>query len=285
MVFITETKRVKNLRNDIIKEIPKSPNDKEALQALEAKVLTDLFIIYANWRIRFIQPRIRNIKISPGAKNDIKWKSLSNEISTFLEKVKNGEDLTPNLSTRVHKAGFSLAASKKSPQNDKSWEDKDFLLNVMGYHHFHLGRKKNAGGFVERTDDVLFAKVTRNEFEVIGIFDHTVFESTREPSNQITVEKERLYNTYDNDSLHSILSGITLSGHSTRTIFPMIDYVNVIQEIDPQLDDNVFVEKLFNESNLFIPKKTNLIWKFRYLDLGVLDKRSNTYFVFRRGPN
>ncbi len=284
MVCMPETKRIKNLRNDIIKKIPKIPNNKETLQVLEAKPLTDLFIIYANWAIRFIQPRIRNIKISPEAKNDKKWKSLSNKISTFLEKVKNGEDLTPNLSKRVHEKGFSLAASKSQP-NDKSWEDKDFLLNVMGYYHFHLGVKKNNRGLAERTDDVLFAKVTRNEFEVIGIFDHTVFDTSIEPSNQITVERKRLYETFDNGSLHSILSSITMSGHATRTIFPMIDYVNVIKEIDPKLDDSAYIERLFNESNLSIPKRTNLIWTFRYLDLGVLDKRSNAYFVFRYGPN
>jgi hypothetical protein len=50
------------------------------------------------------------------------------------------------------------------------WSDKDFLLNVMGYHHFHLGTAVQRRGYVDRTDDLIFAEVRRDTFTVIAIF-------------------------------------------------------------------------------------------------------------------
>ena len=63
----------------------------------------------------------------------------------------------------------------KTPKPD-SWADKDFLLNVMGLHHFHLGLTKETAGHMTRTNQVLFASVTREELEILGLFDHAAFE-------------------------------------------------------------------------------------------------------------
>jgi hypothetical protein len=67
------------------------------------------------------------------------------------------------------------------------WADKDMLLNVMGYHHFHFDAAPHNR---VRSDDVLFAHVTRETFTVIGIFDHAVFEV--DPAKPMMAERNRL---------------------------------------------------------------------------------------------
>ena len=46
----------------------------------------------------------------------------------------------------------------------------------MGYHHLHFDAAPSSQ---VRSDDVLFAHVTRDTLTVVGIFNHTVFEATQ----------------------------------------------------------------------------------------------------------
>ena len=56
--------------------------------------------------------------------------------------------------------------------NTVTWEDKDFLLNVMGLHHFHLGLRQEKSGLMGRTVEVVFAHVSRDTVDILGLFDH-----------------------------------------------------------------------------------------------------------------
>jgi hypothetical protein len=94
--------RVKRFRRDIIKAIPKFPNDKLTKAALEKKSLGSLLIDYANWRIRFIAQRPRKLVVEPTASNDPRWRGLHDEIQAVLRKAEVGDDLTPYLSPRPH---------------------------------------------------------------------------------------------------------------------------------------------------------------------------------------
>jgi hypothetical protein len=173
-----ESKRVRALRLGLAKQIPKFPNDKASLQSLERKPLGSLLIDYANWAIRYVAPRPRKVIIEPTASMDSRWKVLQKDIAAFLEKVKRGDDLTPHLSLEPHTRGYTPAASAQGPDVDR-WADKDMLLNVMGYHHFHLNMTIEPKGFASRKveNEILFAHVTREEFTVVGIFDHSVFST------------------------------------------------------------------------------------------------------------
>ena len=101
-----------------------------------------------------------------------------------------GHDLKPYLSLMAHRHGFVLDGSQDSP----SWEHKDFLLNVMGLHHFHLGTRREQRGHMARTNDVLFAFVNRKTFEILGLFDHTVFDAEE---GLLSDERERIWSTYE----------------------------------------------------------------------------------------
>jgi hypothetical protein len=134
---MAEPKRITAFRLAIAKQIPKFPNDKTSLQALEAKSLGSLLIDYANWAIRYIAPRSRTVVVEQSASSDPRWQSLGAHIQALLKKAEDGDDLTPHLSPQTHRRGFTPAASVPGP-NVNRWADKDMLLNVMGYHHLHL---------------------------------------------------------------------------------------------------------------------------------------------------
>jgi len=291
MVDVMQSKRIKKLRDEIISAIPRVPNNKESLLALQNKHLTDLLIVFINWQLRFIGQWERRVVIEDSAKNDDRWNLLDKKIESFLDKVRKGEDLNPFLSLQASKRGFSLSADNPSSTED-SWDDKDFILNVMGYHHFHLGEVKTGMIYAERTNDVLFARVTRDTFTVLAILNHSVFESPDNPSEPLTRDREFLWSIFDERSMRGTLPGsiivpsmIATSGHSLNTVRATLEYVRVIKEIDPKLDDIEFVRSLYEGSGIKEINSKKLVWHFRHLDLGIFDPVSGFLWIFRYGPN
>jgi len=153
-----ESKRITKLKKEIIKAIPKFPNNRDTVKILEGFSLRELLLYYLNWNYRFVPQRPRSIHIFEAAKSNTRWKDYAQEIHLLLNKAKNGEDLYPHLSLKAHNKAFTPNTTKKDVGVDK-WEDKDFLLTIMGHHHFHLSSKIEAKGYSSRTDDVLFARV------------------------------------------------------------------------------------------------------------------------------
>lgn len=284
-----ESKRLKKLRSNIIKQIPKFPNNKATKEFLEQKSLKSIFIDYINWASRYVPPRKRKIRNEPTATNDPRWKILRNEIDAFLTKVRNGDDLTPHLSLQAHKQGFTPASASRDPNVDK-WADKDFLLNVMGFHHFHLGITVETAGHVTRTDEVLFAEVTRDQFNVVAIFDHTVFEKTDKVTKSMTAERDRLWDLFTKISSRGVSPGsvyvpsmIMTSGHSMHHVMLADRYGHVVHEIDSKIDDPSFVDSLYVDAGVSPPPRPKLKWHFNYLDLGLLDEAQNMFFIFQMG--
>lgn len=287
----TESKRVKTFRLGIAKEIPKFPNDNATLKALEASSLDSLLIHYNNWAIRYVSPRPRIVSIESTAPSDSRWSKLKSEIATFLEKVEIGVDLTPHLSLEPHTRGYTPASAKKGTETER-WADKDFLLNVMGYHHFHIGPAVRPDGFATRTDDLLFARLSRDHFTVVAIFDHSVFERPSNPTTAMTKERERLWKVFDEHSAKGLAPGtvyipsmITTSGHTVHVVRLADEYARVVREVDPQLDDIAYIKGLYESAGVPYPKKPKLKWHLNFLDLGLLEATSNSFFVFRYGPN
>lgn len=170
-----ESKRIRKLLDDIIKTVPRFPNDKSSKPDLEQRSRAALLTVYFNWRIRFVSRGVRAVTTRKSATSDRRWRLLKPDIYVFLDKVRQGDDLTPHLSLKAWQEGYAPAAHAPEMVADR-WADKDFLLNVMGFHHFHLGTTLENKGFVTRTDVVLFAHVTRTTFDVLGLFDHSVFD-------------------------------------------------------------------------------------------------------------
>lgn len=286
-----DSKRIEKFREEIIKDIPRVPNNKDSLNKLKSKNLTDLLIIYVNWKIRFVSQRKRDVIIEQTAKADKRWVDLKDKIETFLEKVRNGDDLTPYLSLLAGKNGFTLAAESPATR-EEAWDDKDFLLNVMGYHHFHLGELKPGQYHAERTNEVLFASVKKDTFTVLAILDHSAFEKTVDHTVPMTKDREYLWKLSDDRSKRSVLPNglylhgmVMLSGHKLEIVILAQEYVRLIKEIDPKLDDIEFVRTLFKGSGLEIHKKTEFRWTFNHLNLCIFDKRTGYTGVYKWGPN
>jgi hypothetical protein len=284
---VVESKRVEAFRLEIAKKIPKFPNNRASLKALQSKSLGALLIDYGNWAIRYIAPRVRALAIEPTATADPRWKSLALEVQSMLDKVRSGADLTPHLSLQPHTRGFTPAAAEPGPDVDR-WADKDMLLNVMGYHHLHFDA---APGNSMRSDDVLFAHVTRDEFAVVGIFNHSVFEQTQ-LNAAMTSERERLWQIFDERSLRGHAHGvvivstlITNSGHSFDVKQAASDCARTITKTDPHLDDPNYVRSLYEQASIPLPERPKLEWHLHLLDLGLLNKSVGAFFCLRKGPN
>jgi hypothetical protein len=281
-----ESRRVRAFRLALAKQIPKFPNTRETLKVLEAKPLGQLLIDYANWAIRYVAPRPRTVQVEPTASSDPRWHSLAGDIQRLLTKVEQGNDLTPHLSRQPHTRGFTPAASAPGPDVDR-WADKDMLLNVMGYHHFHLDAAPHDR---MRSDNVIFAHVTRDRFTVVGIFNHAVFDAP-DPVKPMTAERDRLWQIFETRATCGappnsvvILSMTATSGHSMYFTNLAKCYARVIKKIDPKLDDPIYVRGLYQQAGVPLPKNPKLRWELKVLDLGLLDRRTDFFVALCKGP-
>lgn len=291
MTSLEKSKRANAFQRGLVKAIPRFPNDKASLQALEAKTLTDLLITYIGWRLRYVAARPRRVTGVANLDADPRLARLKPNIDGFVKVAEAGEDLTPYLSLQPHSRGYAPAADPKTPKPD-SWADKDVLLNIMGLHHFHLGLTKEAAGHISRTDEVLFASVTRDELEILGFFDHTAFEHKDDGS--MTPERKKLWAAYEMREAAGLLPGqlsvggfgglgITLSSQPSAVVLAAQCHVRIMRQIDPQLDDPAYVRMLYPEGQ--VPARPKLKWHYRHLDFGLLDERAKFFGLLKRGPN
>lgn len=108
---------------------------------------------YVNLQRRRVRTRIRVVAVAKGL---VVPAPRRDALDSLLRKMSAGEDLNPHLS--------------RSVLRDANYDDA--LLNDWGMHHFHLGTRLEADGFVERTNDVVFAIVHWDRVFVAGIGRH-----------------------------------------------------------------------------------------------------------------
>ena len=290
---IENTKRVRALRSNLIKRIPRSPNNKASLDAIKSEKLTELLRIYINWCLRHVACRPRKVTGLSKLDGDIRAVRLKPNIEAFVRAVETGDDLTAYLSLKIHKQGYSPASpEKESSTKAGTWRDKDFFLNVMGLHHFHLGLTQEAAGHMARTNQLIFASVTRDTFEILGLFDHAAFE--KEDNDEMTSERERLWLTYIKRQEAGALPGqlmvggfggmgITTAGTSAAGTIAAQSHVRIIREIEPKLHDPVFLETLYRQSG--VPKRPKVQWHYKHLNFGLLDESAGFFGILMKGPN
>lgn len=285
MTELVEPKRVKKLRLGLAKAIPKSPNNKSTLEELRSKPLGSLLVDFVNWRSRYVGERPREVTLEPRAATDARWTVQSTGIRNLLAKVRAGEDLTPQLSIEPHARGYSPGAHAPGASSEDKWSDKDFLLAANGYHHFHLGTKIERRGHATRTNELIFAHVTRDNFHIIALFDHSVFDP-------LSAERTKLHQAHEEFAFRGIAPGtpvimgaIATSGHTIQVVRYAQHCARTIADIDTKLDDRSFFEPFFAKSGRSAPKQPKWDWGFNHLDLGIFDKTSKVFFTLVKGWN
>jgi len=287
-----DSKRIKKLRQEIIKAVPKFPNNKGTKQELESKHLADLLVVYLNWASRLIVARPRKVEVESTVTSDLRWNAISSNFLKLKEKIIKGEDLIPHLSLKAQEKGYTPAASQTGAGADK-WADKDFLLSIMGFYHFHLGEVQERGKNITiRSDEVIFASVDRFTFRAIGIFDHPVFDDVDPLSKKMSAERTRLWQLFDNAIAKGVPPGnvvvptiITTSGHTSYVVHMAGEYAKIIKEVDSKLDIKEFVHSLYKETGIEPPRNPKFEWYLRGIDLEVFDHKTNFFSVFRYGIN
>jgi hypothetical protein len=281
---LAEPRRIRKFRGELIKAIPRFPNNRASLQHMQQKHLADLLIDYISWRSRYVGQRPRNISIEQAVQSDPRWTLHGAAITAFLDKVQSGDDLTPHLSIEPHTKGYTPAARAPNAPPVDRWSDKDFVLNVMGYHHFHLGTTVQKRGHVDRSDDLIFAEVQRDAFNVIAIFDHEVFDPN-------SAERMRLWSVHDQVAYRGVPPGsvaipalITTSGHALKVVRYAQYCARIIRDFEPKLDDLKYMESLYPQGQQMAPKP-KFEWGFRHLDLLIYEAAAPINLVLTKGWN
>jgi hypothetical protein len=184
-----------------------------------------------------------------------------------------------------NRIGYAPAAHKPGAPAEDRWSDKDLLLAVNGFHHFHLGTETEAAGHKKRICELVFAHVTRDQFNIIAIFNHDVFK----PSS---TERDRLHHVHEGYAFRGLPPGsfvlrsaITTSGHTIQTVRYAQRCARIIFEMDPKFDDEKFIEEFFVKCGRAVPTKVKCDWAFNHLDLGIREKTSKTFFTLLQGWN
>lgn len=284
-----ESSSITKFKEKLVRTLPFFPNNKETQQELLDQSISSVMFYYIHWASRFVPCRRRKVIIDPQVTNDTRWKLVKERVNALLEKVRAGGDLTPYLSFKAHTKGYTPSYRIQSGEAG-SWDDKDLLLNTMGFHHFHLGENINAKGISERTNEVIFARVSKDVFHVAAIFDHSVFDSDRNESDNMNEERTRLWKIYDAFSTRGLppstvymSNPITMSGHPLHIHDIAREYTHVLNELDDKINSREFENLVYEETKLIKPKNNKLAWHINGLDLGLLDK-ANQFFIIKHGP-
>jgi hypothetical protein len=280
---IADPPRIRAFKNELVSQIPRFPNDRASLVALQQKPISRLVIDYLNWRIRYVSRRPRAVEIEPTAQHDPRWAANGVAISLLLDKVRRGEDLTPHLSTEPHSRGFIPAAGAAGASVEDKWSDKDQVLNVMGFHHFHLGTTVEPAGHMTRTNDLLFAHVSGDLFTAIALFGHEVFESgSSERTRLLTVHEDRIAQGVPAGDF-VVRAAVASSGHPIHVVRYAQACVREMRTIEPKLDDHTELVEFYKATGREIPKQPKFVWSFNNLDFGFVDKTSKIFFLLLKG--
>ncbi|MCC8958018.1 hypothetical protein H8B02_32705 [Bradyrhizobium sp. Pear77] len=251
---------------------------------MQAKGLGDLLIDYVSWRSRYVGQRPRTVSVEPAACADLRWAAHSDAIEIFLEKMRRGDDLMPHLSIAPRTRGYAPAARAQNAPPADRWSDKDFVLNAMGYHHFHLGQTIHPRGHVDRTNDLIVAEVHREKFHVIAIFGHEVFDHD-------SAERMRLWSAHDKVAFGGMLPGSvaisalnTTFGHTLHSVHYAKQCAKWIRRLEPLLDGPISAAGLYARDHP-PPPRPKFSWTFDHLDFFITEEVEPTNFVLMRGWN
>lgn len=212
---------------------------------------TQLSITYYNVLKKKISKAHRKVLISKEFKCP---DNLQSGVDLIKEKSEKGEDIMPHLSKTILKLDYN-----------------DALLNDWGIYHFHLGTNTNASQFVERTGQLLFARVITDTIFFIDVMKHgnwtkqeiieIIHNNWPKSIQQFKLDDdvELLYAPSDDDIkklrrvnlnstlqlkdgsiyMFSIGGGLTTSGESTQAVIFAIQSVKAVKHLEKYVKNDI----------------------------------------------
>jgi hypothetical protein len=272
--------RVQAFRDEMIGMLPRAPNTRASLEALQAMPTGRVILAFLTWRMRLIPAKPRLVRFWLGGVKPSQIQAMRPSLQPFLNKVAAGKDLTPHLSDLVNRKGIILPGARPADRG----KDIDMVLTRQGLHHFHIGITAS-GNRKGRSGSLVFAEVLENEFRVVAIADHRAFARG-------SAEQVRFFQVCHSYMAKDIPPGqgfmanpVMASGHSMVVVLFAGRCEDEVQRLDPLLDDPAFIDKLYNDQPILRdgepvarPANPSLAWHFEDLRFGILDRQSMVFF-------
>jgi hypothetical protein len=272
--------RIQAFRNDVIRVLPRVPNDRHSLKSLQVMPTHRLILAFVTWRMRLIPAKPRAVRIWSGGVTPLQFQLAKPKLRPLLEKVAAGRDLTPHLSDLVHRKGIVLPGARPMDRR----QDIDMVLTREGLHHFHVGvtGSDNPKG---RSGSLVFAEVLEKDFRIVALSNHSVFDVK-------SAERSRFFGICHAYMAKDVPPGqgfmanpVMSSGHSLLVTLFADKCDDEMRRLDPLLDDPAFVDKLYHDQPLLrdgqlvaSPASPSFAWRFEDLQFGILDKQTMVFF-------
>jgi hypothetical protein len=172
-----------------MKELPE-----EKKSTFDFYEIRNLFLIYINWRKRFIGPGFRKVIYSKELKKKLVDKRLKKIVNKIEYKFKNNEDLTPFLTKQIvfkpyipsiTKEKFEQLSNEDRELEMKVKGDKDLLLNLFQIQHLHLedgynnrptnGIKFTVNKKFKRDSELLYIIAKKDMVYFIDVNSHNLY--------------------------------------------------------------------------------------------------------------
>lgn len=162
---MAEINLIDSVRRWVMSTLPYEESDTDIIQALDAKDIRSLLIVYHNWMSRLIRPTPRRVKKSRFFEINAHRANFTVALTEIEADIIAGRDLTKYLSKGVRVA-------LKLPSRHIGAFDLDLLLNDWGVHHLHISTELGTDGFVARTGPLLFVRFVEDTAFFLDIADH-----------------------------------------------------------------------------------------------------------------
>ncbi len=272
--------RIQAFRDDMIKMLPRAPNNRVSLESLRAMPTHRVILAFLTWRMRLIPAKPRAVRLWSGGVTPLQFQAAKSKLRPLLEKVAAGKDLTPHLSDFVNKKGVVLRGARPADRR----QDIDMVLTRHGLHHFHVGVTA-LGNPKGRSGSLVFAEVLDKEFRIVAISDHRAFEPGSAEGLRF-FEICRSYVAKDVPPGQAFMSNpVMASGHSMLVTMFADRCDDEMLRLDPLLDDPAFIDKLYHGQPILRdgqpvarPANPSMTWHFDDLRFGILDRQTMVFF-------
>jgi hypothetical protein len=281
--------RIADMRQTLLSRIPCTA---EGRIELEGEQLRGLIVHYLNYASRIVPPRAREVIFSDGFWT-IPAQKFSTEVLAIEREIVAGVDIRARLSSKLFTDGYIARKNASNSRPAKKWNGKDFGLNAFGAHHLHIG-VRDENGNVKHANPLLYVRFFRDCAVFLMIGHHKSFDdgSLAEAVGrwqarsgyeikgivglsgqgtdfveQTQIARRGLSSLAQVDGKIVPGANIATSGHSIEVSWFSGKVMEALKKIEPQLDDQLYVEQLFKQIADRLPKALKLVWTFDVCDL------------------